>query len=110
MMAPSMMGGMDQNVDPNERRKRMMLQMLMQNSQQGGNSAAGGANQIGSALVSAMLMNPDFGKSLKEGFSGLFDGVGNVANGYQWGGMPGSDMLDNLTKQAGSNIKYGGAL
>lgn len=88
-------------LDPEERRRRLMLSMLMGNTQRQGGGHAGGANQLGSALAAAMLMNPD----MMKGF-GL--GVGNLARGYQWDGMTGGSMLDGLSQQAVNNSKWGG--
>jgi len=57
----------------------------------------------GNALMAAMLMNPQM-------MGGIGRGLGNVMNGYQWNGMAGQGMQNQLQNQALANLKGGGPL
>lgn len=87
-------------LDPEERRRRFMMSLLMGQNQRQGGGHAGGIGQIGNALAAAMLMNPGM-------MRGVGQGIGNLAQGYQWDGMARTGGLD---AQAENNIKWGGPL
>lgn len=105
-MQPQALPG--QGETPEETKRRLMIRALM--SSAGGGEKSSGPAQIGNALITAFLMNPELGQSLMSGAKNAWNGADNMMQGYQWNGMAGPLMLEGLNQQAASNIKYGGAL
>lgn len=65
--------------------------------------SGGGAGQIPlSSLLQLMGKNG-------ENMSGLWNGFDNWMHGYQWDGMAGNSMLNDLSSQAAGNIAGGAA-
>ena len=40
---------------------------------------------------------------MQQGGGGLGNGIGNLLSGYQWNGMPGQGMMNDLSQQAAQN-------
>lgn len=71
------------------------------------NKGIGGAEQ---AIMSSLLGGGGNGGGFSSAASGLYNGIGNLLGGYQWDGMAGRSMLNNLSNQAAGNIAGGAAL
>ena len=74
----------------------MRQKLLMNYLSQQNNPDGGGPAQLGGALISAMLMNPEIMK--KAG-----TGLGNWFGGNQWDGMAGVGTMPALQGQAAAN-------
>lgn len=107
-MQPQTLPG--QGETPEEIKRRMMIKALMSSGGGGGGEKSSGPAQLGQALITAFLMNPELGQSLMSGAKNMWNGAENMAQGYQWNGMAGPSMLEGLNQQAASNIKYGGPM
>lgn len=69
--------------------------------------SGGGMPEIPLASLLPLLMKQDEnGVSLRDK---LFNGFGNMFRGYQWDGMAGGGMLNDLSSQAAGNIAGGAA-
>tara|TARA_R110000868_G_scaffold44284_6_gene148044 strand:- start:278 stop:664 length:387 start_codon:yes stop_codon:yes gene_type:complete len=108
---PGMYGmdqGMAPNANPSGGNMDAMRQKMLLNYMSGQNNQEAGPGQIGNALITAMLMNPDLmkkaGKGISEAGDSIWSGLGNWFRGdANWNGTPTAPAMGQLEGQAAAN-------
>jgi hypothetical protein len=114
-------GGPMQGLDPTQRTQGMnpvaqAQPVQMQGANTGLASAMGGGGQANLQNILNAIRNQQAGGGGGGGGANLnatpgvlTGGIGNLLQGYNWGGTPGSSMMQGLTNQAQGNVQGGAA-